>query len=264
MKSIVGFFNAVDSSRVLCQHYYDGYVYEGTSPEGIVYRTKDGFSHEEFYTIEDRQVTAIADFGGALFFGTSPNGRVYVYNFNTGNKFLSVVTGDYQVSSFAEFDGKLYAGTSPAGVVYSFDGVSWEQEYDSFGGGIRSMTVFENELYLFLDQAENVPKLSSSGNWSFMSDDGGVFSITGKKKVSTSLGVLDKNENFDHSFYDSVVFNGALYFSGGKKAVLYRFDGSDVEVASQFDGSVIKNIEVVGNKMFVSVDGILYKHESEQ
>lgn len=236
----------------------NGFLYVGTGPEGVVYKTSSGFDLTEFYKTGDNYVTSIGDYGNALFFGTSPGGKIMMHNFNTGNRFEYVITGDYQVTSFCVYKDKLYAGTSPSGMIFSFDGKSWNLEYDCYGGGVKEMKVLGNSMYVFVDQIEFIPCLTDD-KWTFMKSDKEAFSISSFKKAKTSIPSLQKNLNFDWSFSSACVCGSKLYFSPVNSCNLYVYDGSKVQIFYQWDGDRIWSIESVGtSQIFVSVDDTVY------
>lgn len=257
-RSILARFTSVHDRQIRCCHAFGPHLYLGTGPEGIVYRSTDGFSFSEFYKTGEYYATAIADYGNALFVGTSSNGYIMMHNFNTGNRFQYVVTGDYQVTAFAVHGGKLYAGTSPSGMVFSFDGDKWVLEYDSYGGGIKSMVSDGDVLYVFVDGVEFVPCLKSSG-WVFLKNGDVSFSISSFSKISTSLSVLSKNNNFDASFSCACFHDSKVYFAPSNRCNLYVYDGKNVSIVYQWSGTKITSIESVGDKqLVVSVDDTVY------
>lgn len=260
-KSLVAKFQCIDGRLIRCCHAMDQYLYIGSGPEGIVYRTQDGFALSEFYKVEDTYVTAIADYGNALFVGTSPGGNIFMHNFNTGNRFHYVISGDYSISAFCIFQEKLYAGTSPSGLVLSFDGNQWNMEYDCYGSGIKSMSVVDGKMLVFVENAESIPYLSGSA-WSFLKSGDEYFSITSARKVKTTIPTLSNNPNSDFSFNCSCVLGSKVYFCPENKCNLYCYDGSKVSIVYQWSGGQITAIEAVGEKqLFVAVDDILYVTE---
>ncbi len=257
-KNITAKFEIDDRMQIRCCHAMDNYLYVGAGHSAIVYRTQDGFGISEFYKIEDSYVTAITDYENSLFVGTSPGGGIYMHNFSTGNRFHYVISGDYQVTSFCMFNGKLYAGTSPSGLVLSFDGTKWVMEYDSYGGGIKNMSVIGDKMCIFVDGTDFIPYLSSSG-WSFLKSGDNNFSLSSSKKVSTTIDIIKKNLNFDFSFNSSCVCNEKLYFCPSNKCNLYCYDGTKVSIVYQWSGSSIRAIENVGDsQLFVVVDDTVY------
>jgi hypothetical protein len=181
-----------------------------------------------------------------------------MHNFNTGNRFNYVITGDYQVTAFAVHNDKLYAGTSPSGMVFSFDGNKWVLEYDSYGGGIKSMVSDCDTLYIFVEGVEFIPCLKSSG-WEFLKNGDASFSVSSFSKVSTSLTVLSNNKNFDTSFSCACIHDSKVYFAPYNRCNLYVYDGKNVSIAYQWSGTRITAIESVGDKqLVVSVDDTVY------
>jgi hypothetical protein len=260
-KSLVAKFRGVDDRQIRCCHSMNSNLYLGCGPGAVVYRTQDGFGLSEFYKIEEAFVTAICDYNNALFVGTSPGGGIYMHNFDTGNRFHCVISGDYQVTSFCVYNDKLYAGTSPSGLILSFDGSVWNLEYDSYGGGIKSMVVLDGSMYVFVDGVEFVPCLTSS-TWSFMKNADVNFSISSSQKVVTTLELLKKKKEYDFSFNASCVAGGKIYFAPQNKCNLYSYDGKTVKMEYQWAGSSIQAIESVGDaQLFVAIDDVVYESD---
>lgn len=257
-KSILAKFECIKEAKIKSSHVMNGLLYIGTGPDGIIYRTARGFDLSEFYKTGENYVTALIDYGNALFAGTSSGGKIMMHNFSTGNRFPYVITGDYEVTAFCIYNEKLYAGTSPSGLVLSFDGKKWDMEYDCYGGGIKSMQVLGDSMYIFVDQIEFLPYLKGD-KWEFAKNGDDYFSISGFKKVSTTLSSLQKNVNFDWAFGASCVCGGKLYFAPTNRSNLYVYDGKDVSIFYQWDGSSIGAIEAIGDsQLYVSVDDTLY------
>lgn len=257
-RSILAKFTCESTAQIRSCHVMNGYLYIGTGPEGIVYKTVSGFDFTEFYKTGESYVTAICDYGNALFCGTSPAGKIMMHNFNTGNRFNYVISGDYQVTAFCVYKDKLYAGTSPSGLILSFDGTKWDMEYDCYGGGVKEMKVLGDSMYVFVNKIEFVPVLTD-GNWTFMKSGGKYFPISEFKKVKTEIPSLQKNLNFDWSFSAACVCGEKLYFSPVNRCNLYVYDGSVVEMFYQWDGEKIGAIESIGSsQIFVSVDDTVY------
>jgi len=261
-KTLMGKFTAVAPSPVSSMYAVDEYLYVGSSLNGYLYRTLDGFSYEEFWRTGEIAVASIIEYGNALFVGTALGGKVLMHNFNTGNRFHYVTTGDYEVSAMALFNGLLYIGTSPGGMVLSFNGDKWTKEYESYGSGIESMTVWNDRLHLFIAGTQSVPYVDLSGKWHFLETAAGVFSVSGMSPATTSLPSLAIPRIFDYGFSDSTVFNGRLMFVGGEKKKLYSFDGTDVKVEFQSTTGDISGLAVVGGtQLYLAAGDTLYINE---
>jgi len=209
-------------------------------------------------------VSSVIEYGNALFVGTAIDGKIYMHNFTTGNRFHYVTTGDYEVSAMAIFNGLLYVGTKPGGMVLSFNGDVWNREYEAYGAGIESMTVWNNRLYLFSAGTQTVPYVDESGTWNFMGESDGVFSISGASPAVTSLDPLLIPKVFDYGFTDSTVFNGQLMFVGGEKKKLYSYDGTTVRVEFQSTTGDISGVEAVGaTQLYLAAGDTMYIHEIE-
>ena len=260
-KTLTGKFVADGGAKIRCCHAMDSYLYLGTGPDGFVYRTRDGLALEEFYKTGDSYVTAITDFWGGLFVGTSPGGKILMHNFETGNRFHYVTTGDYKVTAFAVYNDVLYAGTSPSGLILSFDGYTWNMGYDAYGSSITRLVTFGENMYVFLEGVAFVPYLSSQG-WGLLKSGEEFFAVSGMKKVTTSISILQQNENHDFSFACAAVVSGKMYFSCPGSCNLYAYDGTSVEMVYQWDGTEIKDIVNIENEQIaVAVDDMTYVAE---
>jgi ligand-binding sensor domain-containing protein len=152
----------VNATPVWCFAERSGTVYAGTGPYGEVLKSTDLVTWATYKTVEDCHARSMIVWANALFVGTGPRGRIYVNNFTSSNFYLFVETEDQVVTSFASFNGKLYAGTSPAGVVYTFDGAMWKKVYKAYGG-INSMQVQGDKLYVLMDRTETVAVSDGTG-----------------------------------------------------------------------------------------------------
>lgn len=257
-RSILARFRTTDERLVRCCHAMGRYLYVGTGPDGILYRSTDGFSFSEFYKTGDMYVTSVCDYGNALFVGTSPGGYILMHNFNTGNRFHYVTTGDYQVTAMVVHNDRLYAGTSPSGMIFSFDGNNWVMEYDSYGAGIIDMVSDGTDMYVFVQGVEFVPCLKDTG-WELLHNGEDSLSISSFSKAKTSLSILAKNANFDTSFSCACVAGDKLFFAPENKCNLYMFDGTEVSIVHQWHGTRIWDIENIGDEQIaIAVDDTVY------
>lgn len=264
LKTLAGRFTAASPAPVACLYAVDEYLYVGSATNGYLYRTMDGFSYEEFWRTGEIAVTSVMEYGNALFVGTAVDGKLYMHNFTTGNRFHFVTTGDYEISAMAVFNGLLYVGTKPGGMVLSFNGDVWNKEYEAYGSGIESMTVWNNKLYLFIAGTQTIPYVDASGNWNFMKEGDEVFSVTGTAPATTTLEPLLIPQVFDYGFAESVVFNGVLMFVGGERRKLYSYDGTTVRVEFQSTTGDITGLEVVGaSQLYLAAGDTVYVHETE-
>jgi hypothetical protein len=258
-KTLTGKYEVQELTGAISAHQSQGILFVGTAPRGIVYSTRDGFAWEEFWETGERIVTAIGSYANALFVGTGPEGKIYMHNFSTGNRFHYVTTGDYEIASFVEHDGKLYAMTSPSGMIFSFDGDIWRKEYEAFMAGTELVSD-GTSLYATFSNGFSILTLDSSGEWKFASDSNGPISIASARAVTPSLADLARNDHFDHGASHAAIYGGKLYFAGSRTSTLYSFDGANLDVAYQFAGSTISGIQVAGSQIFVSAGDVVYEY----
>jgi hypothetical protein len=252
--SMTARFTFDEQDAVSCSCSYDGWTYVG-GKNGVVYRTIDGVTYEEFWRLYSPTVSSLHAFGGALFVGTSPDGRVLMHNFSTGNRFVYVKTGDYSISSMCDDGDTMYVSTSPSGMILSFDGFVWNKIYESFTD-ISTLSPFMSGVYAF-SADEGTVRVYSGGSWNFMRDGDEIF-VVGEKPLVTAKAKMAGNPLKERGIGCSAVFGGKLYFSGYSRPVLYNYDGKEVAVAYRFDGGTITSIVSTETQLFVSVGPDLY------
>jgi hypothetical protein len=230
-------------------------MYVGGS-DGIVYVTIDGTYYREFWDIGDGPISSLEFYGGAMFAGTSPNGGIYMHNFNTGNRFHYVVSGDDEVSSMIVHNDILYAGTSRSGIILSYDGDRWRKEHESMRS-VSSMVSFSDSLYVFFHDANTV-LVNDGSKWFFMNDGDSVFSIGGSPVVSTSIDELSSYDFNESGIGGACVSSGKIYFYGLSTPTVYSYDGSSVNMEFQFGEGVISSIESSSKQVFVAIGDSLY------
>lgn len=251
-------FRSLVREGVVCSHYFDGYLYVGAG-NGIVYRTIDGKSYQEFWKTGEMVVTTISSYANALFVGTGPEGKVLMHNFSTGNRFHYLTSGDYEIASMVVVDDVLYVVTSPSGVVISFDGSRWRKEYESFYDASVAV-LHDDKLYVFFKDSFSV--LVKDSVWKFMEDDESPFSIAGKPKVKSTLPGLARDANYDYGVLAAASFDGKIFFSGNRKPTLYSYNDGAVTVAYQFAGDPIVSMAASATQLFVAVGDTVYYQES--
>jgi hypothetical protein len=116
-------------------------------------------------SLVDKRINCLAFWQDDLFVGTGPFGQIYRKTDGTGAAAVSATINDQSVTAFAEYKEELYAGTAPAGRVYRFNGARWIPEFDAYGGGVTAMTVYNNQLYVFLAASETGAVFDGTG-WS--------------------------------------------------------------------------------------------------
>lgn len=153
---------------VWCFKRAEDYIYAGTGPDGKILRTSNLSTWEEWNSVNDSHVRCLEFYANGLWIGTEPNGYVWVYNFTTDSFYPYVKTADHCVSSMAVYNDRLYVGTSPWGYLYSFDGKTWREEKEFYGGGITSLFSQGDSLYVSLRASETL-MVYNGGKWSGIS-----------------------------------------------------------------------------------------------
>jgi len=256
-KNIICKFNCDATKRILCSFCYDGFLYFGTSQDGTVYRTNDGYNISEFYKTNENLVYSICEYGGALFIGTS-GGNIYMHNFNTGNRFHYLSTGDYGISSMCVNKDILYIATKPNGSLISFDSNNWKYEYTCSGNGIVKLESYKDNLFVFASDICFIPVYDGL-KWEVLKNGDENFSILSFNKsiISTSYNI---NKNFDEYYFTAAKSIGdKLYFAFSSNCNLYSYDGKNVKIEYQWSGNRITNIGSTDDtQIFVCVDGKVY------
>jgi hypothetical protein len=179
-------------------------VYAGTGPNGVVLQSTDLKNWSTFITVDDCHAKSVFIWANALFVGTQPHGKIFVYNFETNNSYLFVETEDTSVSAFAEYNGKLFVGTAPAGIVYSFDGIVWKEEHRPYGSGVTTMSAASNGLFVFSKGAEG-PIVFDGTEWKayFEEKNENITLEDGTQEITTGISIaanrISKNGIYGNS-----------------------------------------------------------------
>lgn len=128
---------------------YKDTFYAGTGPKGEILMSKNGETWSLFRTVEDAHAVKLFVWQDTLFIGTSPGGKIYVYNFKTSKFYPWVLTDDESVTAFAALEDNLYAATSPNGYIYALKDNTWRKKFKIAGNGITDMVVSEGRLFIF-------------------------------------------------------------------------------------------------------------------
>lgn len=147
-------FDVLDKKPIWYFAQYKDSIYAGTGPNGKVLVSKDGMKWDVFLDVDDNHIKSMIVWSNALFIGTEPKGRIYIYNFVTKKFYQAVQTEDTCVSAFAATDDNLYVGTNPRGIIYQFDRTLWRRLFDAYGRGINAMTTTNDGLYCFMEKTE--------------------------------------------------------------------------------------------------------------
>ena len=259
----------------------NGAVYAGTGPNGVVLQSQDLVTWDTFQTVDDCHVRSLYVWANALFMGTEPSGKVFVYNFSTNNFYCFVDTPDHAVTSFMEYGDKLYVGTSPTGFVYSFDGVRWVEEYRTYGRGVNGMAVWNNELFVFCSGTES-PLVYDGTTWSLLterepvessgSEDNQTLTVSSLSALTTkpfsystfnsitrssirdvsfaiASGTLDPEDkiavtppNPEFNFQTGVADGNRIVFGGSSRGRVYFYDGQVMGVLFDTDADGVSQI----------------------
>jgi hypothetical protein len=158
---------------------------------------------------------------------------------------------------------KLYVGTGDSGLIYVYDGTSWSLAYDSPGGYILDLEVYNGRLYALVDEAIYVYDGTSWGP-AYETGQEDVWSMA---VYSNKLYVGTSNEGkiyvYDGTWreaYDSPeiiisslgVYNNKLYAGTGPLGKIYVYDGTWREAYDPPEVAV-SSLAVFNNKLYAGV-----------
>jgi len=99
----------------------------------------------------ETRIWSLAVYGGKLYGGTHPNGKLYRWNdVNAWEEVAGKLGAETQIRSLAVYGGKLYGGTGANGKLYRWNDVNaWEEVAGTLGAEthINSLAVYGERLY---------------------------------------------------------------------------------------------------------------------
>lgn len=94
----------------------------------------------------ETDVLSAAQFGNRMYFGTSPNGKIYSSVDGLGWSLMTSFPSDVSVQDLAVFNGKLYAATGAGKIYATLNGTIWTQVFASTVP-LHALTAFAGKLY---------------------------------------------------------------------------------------------------------------------
>lgn len=209
-------------SPVWCFERVGETVYAGTGRDGVVLQSTDLNIWTPWKTVEDSHVRSLKFYANGLFIGTEPKGYIYTYNFSTNSFYRHVETYDYAITAMAIFRGVLYVGTSPGGILYTFNGDYWDKQTQFYGGGITSLFVQDDKLYVSVKSAETI----------IVFDDSWKIAPTNQIIIPEGLGLIDEKAKAE----------GALTISSNRNLSTEPVSESDLKFIDRTKISIVNKM----------------------
>lgn len=131
-----------------------GDIYVGTSPDGQVLSSSDGYFWSTLYVTDDISVKGLFFEGSTstLYIGTGPNGYIYAYNVSdhSVNRYDIGVT----IKGFANINNTLYAAqeSPPSLLKLDTENDQWDVDYELAVGVLKKIMTYNSRIYLAIDK----------------------------------------------------------------------------------------------------------------
>jgi hypothetical protein len=131
-----------------------GDIYVGTSPDGQVLSSPDGYFWSTLYATDDISVKGLyfEVSTDTLYIGTGPNGYIYAYSVLDG----SVQRYDMGVAikGFAKINNNLYAAQESPPSLWKLDTENdqWDIDYELAIGVLKKIMTYNSRIYLAIDR----------------------------------------------------------------------------------------------------------------
>ena len=104
---------------VTCLGVFNGSLYAGTYPSGLIFSTSDGLNWEEATATGQNFIQCFKEFKGSLYAGTSSPKGVKIYRTDNGEDWVGVYESSRELNIYCleVFEDSLYAGTGSSGRV---------------------------------------------------------------------------------------------------------------------------------------------------
>ena len=221
-------------------------VYVGTNLKGLVYMTEDFEEWRPAFNTGEDRVHSLASFGGHLFAGTSPKGRIY--RWDGAQSEMVHQSRELGITAMAEYRGAIYAGTYPEGLLLrSEDGEAWEIV-------LRTGQRFVNQLFAGKDSLYAACSHPA----------GGAVYRTGDGVIWEKCFHSEKDVNV----FSLASFGGRLYAGTGDSGRLYssRDGGTHWELTAVSPEAALRTLAVHKGRMIVGCEqrGIIYRTASTE
>ena len=237
-------------------------VYIGTTAsDGVVLVSTDRFTWSLFYKVDDILVSALLAHRNKLYIGTSPKGKIYIYDLILNTVSESQELGK-EVVDIISYNSKIYAFTGSPADVYEYDSVNdkWDLSYDLYGGTLFSTVKALNKVYALMNNGNLVS--FDGNNWkkeTTLADNVSSFRRVARNPFShTNLDYIDRTGS---TIADDLVDEDALsifpmnYSDGISSATQ---DGATMTLGSSRYGTVYNLDEGVLVSMFQSDGNVVH------
>jgi len=133
---------------------HNGSVFAGATEDGkgVLLRSDDRNFWSKVYTVDDVCIKSVKGQNNSLFFGTSPNGKIYIRNITTGETNLSQELGG-DIYDFLYFKNEMYvAGGLPTQIFkYDSSAYRWNSIYQTPSRVVSRLIESYGKMYVFMD-----------------------------------------------------------------------------------------------------------------
>jgi len=214
----------VDAEYVTAMAVFGGKLYAGTGPQGKVFEY-DGTDWILSGTLAASTVTALVEFQGALYAGLYESDQVFRFNGLTWSSFHTFA-GPMTIHDMKGYNGQLYAATSDAGRLWAYDAASgnWYVAYDSPSTELFSVEEFDSRLFV-------------SGQPDVYMFDGAAWRVSYSKNAALN---------------DLQTYDGKLYAASNDTGRIWLYDGEwsqDVDLASE---NIVEALGIHAGRLYAS------------
>lgn len=158
----------------------------------------------------ETSLQALCEYEGSLYVGSGNTGKVFIYDITDGftEVYDSAATG---ISAMCVWNDKLFFGGSNDSTLYCYDGVDWFKKKIFSAGNITSIEVYNNKLFMGLDNGEV---------WEF---DG----IKWNKIIDIGANVIYKLKSWNNYLYIGTPNIGTVWKYNGTMWNKTYFDDAD-------------------------------------
>ena len=241
-------------TRIYSLAVYNGRLYAGTNPNGLLYRLNTaGTAWEQVCAQLNSQtyILSLAVYDGRLYGGTYPDGLLFRLNAagNAWEQVCAQLNGQTRILDLVVYNGRLYGSTADDGCLFRLNaaGNAWEQVCAQLNGQVRvnGLAVYNGRLYGGTALGGRLFRLNAAGNaWEQ------VCSQLGSQTYIVSLAV----------------YNGRLYGGTYPHGMLYRLNAAGnawEQVCAQLDAQtdIIWNLTIYNERLYGSTgsEGRLFR-----
>ena len=216
-------------------------LYAGTNMKGMVYMTENLTEWRPAFNTGEDRVHSLASFGGFLFAGTSPKGRIYRWDGAQSERVHQ--SRELGITAMTVYRDAIYAGTYPEGLILrSEDGEAWEIV-------LRTGQRFINQLFPGKDSLYAACSHPA----------GGAIYRTGDGVIWEKCFHSEKDVNV----FSLANFGGRLYAGTGDSGRLYssRDGGTHWELTAVSPEAALRILAVHKGRLVIGCEqrGVIYR-----